>query len=168
VGDGSIELAPRRLRAFLEKHGIEARFVAPGVPMPTVQLAAQAIGVPEEQILKTLLFADDGDDFVVVIANGTRRIDRGQLADAATMRNPRPAKPEDVMAVTGYPAGGVAPLGLPTSVRVIVDEATAALSFACGGGGQEHLLLRVKISDIIRCNNALVAAVTERPDHTAR
>lgn len=164
----SIELAPPHLRAFLQKHRIEAGFIAPGVPMPTVQLAAQAIGVPEDQILKTLLFAGDDGDFVVVIANGTRRIDRRRLADAAAMRNPRPAKPDDVIAVTGYPAGGVAPLGLPTSVRVIVDEATAGLSFAYGGGGREHLLLRVKVSDVIRCNNPRVAAVTERPDQAAR
>ena len=70
--------------------------------------------------------------------------------------------------MTGYPAGGVAPLGLPESVPVIVDAATAALTVAYGGGGQEHLLLRVRISDVIRCNNALVADVTERPEHTAR
>jgi Cys-tRNA(Pro) deacylase len=164
----SIELAPPRLRAFLKQHRIEASIVAPGVPMPTVRLAAQAIGVPEEQILKTLLFTDDEGRFVVVIANGTRRIDRARLAGVAAMQKPRPAKPDDVVAVTGYPAGGVAPLGLPTSIRVIVDQATAALSFAYGGGGQEHLLLHVKVSDVIRCNNALVAAVTERPDRTSR
>ena len=81
------------------------------------------------------------------------------------MRKPRPASPADVIAVTGYPAGGVAPLGLPAAVPVIVDAATAALTVAYGGGGQEHLLLRVQISDVIRCNNALVADITERPEH---
>jgi prolyl-tRNA editing enzyme YbaK/EbsC (Cys-tRNA(Pro) deacylase) len=69
--------------------------------------------------------------------------------------------------VTGFPAGGVAPVGLPTSIPVIVDAATAALSFAYGGGGHEHLLLRVQISDVIRCNSALVADITERPEQTA-
>ena len=159
---------PEHLLEFLKNHGLDVDFVAPGVPMPSVALAAEVIGVPEDQILKTLLFASDDGDFVVVIANGTHRIDRDLLADAATMRKPRPAKPDDVIAVTGYPAGGVSPLGLPTSVPVIVDTATAALSFAYGGGGQEHLLLRVQISDVIRCNNARVAAVTQRPDNTAR
>jgi Cys-tRNA(Pro) deacylase len=136
--------------------------------MPTVPLAAQAIGVPEDHILKTLVFVSDAGKFVIAIANGTRRIDRNRLAEAAAMRKPRPANPADVMAVTGYPAGGVAPLGLPSSIPVIVDAATAALSSAYGGGGQEHLLLRVKVSDIIRCNNALVADITERHENAAR
>jgi prolyl-tRNA editing enzyme YbaK/EbsC (Cys-tRNA(Pro) deacylase) len=159
---------PEHLLEFLRTHGLEFDIVAPGVPMPTVPLAARAIGVPEDRILKTLLFAGDDNDFVVAIANGTRRIDRNRLAHAAAMRKPRPANPADVVAVTGFPAGGVAALGLPEAVPVIVDAATAALTFAYGGGGQEHLLLRVRISDVIRCNNALVADITERPEHTAR
>jgi len=156
---------PEHLLEFLRSHGLDFDFVAPGVPMSTVPLAAQAIGVPEDQIVKTLLFVGDPGEFVVAIANGTRRINRSQLAHAAKMRKPRPANPDDVIAVTGYPAGGVAPLGLPAAVPVIVDAATAKLSFAYGGGGQEHLLLRVRIADVIRCNNALVAAITERSKH---
>ena len=156
---------PEHLLEFLRNHGLESNFVAPGVPMSTVPLAAQAIGVPEDQILKTLLFVGDPGEFVIAIANGTRRIDHGRLAHATAIRKPRPANPADVIAVTGYPAGGVAPLGLPAAVPVIVDAATAKLSFAYGGGGQEHLLLRVRITDVIRCNNALVAAITERSKH---
>ena len=154
---------PEHLVEFLRKHGLDIDFVAPGVPMPTVPLAAQAIDVPEDHILKTLLFVGDPGQFVVAIANGTNRIDRDRLAHAAMIQNPRPANPADVLAVTGYPAGGVAPLGLPASVPVVVDAATAALTVAYGGGGQEHLLLRVQVSDVIRCNNALVAGITERP-----
>jgi len=158
---------PDHLLEFLESHGLAIDFMSPGVPMPTVPLAARAIGVPEDQILKTLLFVGDDSDYVVVIVNGTRRVDCTRLAQAAAIRKPRPASPADVVAVTGFPAGGVAPVGLPTSIPVIVDAATAALSFAYGGGGHEHLLLRVQISDVIRCNSALVADITERPEQTA-
>jgi Cys-tRNA(Pro) deacylase len=159
---------PDHLLEFLRNHGLECDFVAPGVPMSTVPLAAQAIDVPEDQILKTLLFVGDSREFVVAIANGTRRIDRDRLGHAARMRKPRSANPADVIAVTGYPAGGVAPLGLPAALPVIVDAAAAELSFAYGGGGEEFLLLRVQISDVIRCNNALVADITERPRDAAR
>lgn len=158
---------PGHLLLFLRTHEIDLDFLAPGVPVPTVPTAAAAIGVPEEQILKTLLFAGEDGAFVVAIANGARRIDRKRLAEAASVRKPRPARPGDVMAVTGYPAGGVAPLALPASIPVIVDAATAALSVAYGGAGQEHLLLRVRVSDVIRCNNALVAEITERPEDVA-
>jgi prolyl-tRNA editing enzyme YbaK/EbsC (Cys-tRNA(Pro) deacylase) len=159
---------PGHLLAFLKKHDLHYEFMAPGTPMPTVLSAAAALGVPPELILKTLLFVGDEGTYVVAIANGTNRIDRDRLAQAAAILDPRPANPTDVIAVTGYPAGGVAPLGLPASVPVIVDAATAALNFAYGGGGLEHLLLRVRVSDVIRCNNALVADIKERPKQPAR
>jgi Cys-tRNA(Pro) deacylase len=157
--------APAHLLAFLGKHGVDFELLAPGVPTPTVPTAAAALGVSSNLILKTLLFSGDDGSFVVAIANGTNRIDRDRLAHAAKMRKARPASPADVIAVTGFPAGGVAPLGLPSSVPVIVDAATAALTVVYGGGGHEQLLLRVQISDVIRCNNALVAEITERPSH---
>jgi Cys-tRNA(Pro) deacylase len=159
---------PEHLLQLLRKHDLALEFLAPGVPMPTVPAAAAAIGVPEDQILKTLLFAGDDGAYVVAIANGTRRIERKRLEEVASVRTLRPANPDDVLAETGYPAGGVAPLGLPAAVPVIVDAATAELSFAYGGGGQESLLLRVRISDVIRYNNALVADITERPKHSTR
>jgi Cys-tRNA(Pro) deacylase len=165
---GPGELASEHLRAFLEERGIEADFVAPGAPVPTVPLAAQAMGVPEDHILKTLVYVGDSGNYVVAIANGTRRIDRDRLAAAAVMRKPRPAAPDDVMAITGYPAGGVAPVGLPASIPVIVDTATASLDVVYGGAGRDDLLLRIRVSDVIRCNSALVADITEHSKRVAR
>lgn len=156
------EVAPRRLVAFLSEHRVPARFIAPGVPMPTVESAAAAIGVPEELILKTLLFVGDDDRYVVAIASGSRRISRTLLADASGIPRTRAAKPESVLAITGYPAGGVAPLGLVTGVPVIVDEAVTALPVVYGGGGTEHLLLRLDPTDIVRLNSATVASIVDR------
>ena len=153
-------LAPRRLLAFLKRHGVDAEFVAPGVPMPTVATAAAAIGVPEEQILKTLLFVSDGH-YVVAIANGSGRIDRSLLADASGLAKPRAASPDLVAQITGYAAGGVSPLGLPENLPVIVDLGVARVPVAYGGGGREDLLLRLATADVIRLNNAFVRRIVE-------
>ncbi|MCC7021818.1 MAG: YbaK/EbsC family protein [Thermomicrobiales bacterium] len=151
--------APARLLAFLEGHPIDVEFVAPGVPMPTVPSAAAAIGVPEEAILKTLLFVDDAGNHVVAIANGTRRIDAKRLANVSGLTRLRAANPDAVEEITGYAAGGVAPIGLKPGVRVIVDEAVTALPVAYAGGGREHLLLRIAPTDIVRLNAAQVAPI---------
>ena len=156
------DLAPLHLREFLKHHGVEVEFVAPGVPMPTVASAAAAIGVPEALILKTLLFAGDEGVFVVAIANGAHRVDKRLLANATGIVRPRAAHPDEVARVTGYEAGGVSPLALPPGLPVVIDEQTAALPYAFGGGGVEELLLRVKPSDIIRLQNARVATIVDR------
>ncbi len=156
------EAAPPHLLAYLTEHQISAEFIAPGVPMPTVASAASAIGVPEEQILKTLLFIGDDSRYVVAIANGTRKIARSLLAEASGIARLRAADPDAVLAVTGYRAGGVAPIALAPGVPVIVDEAVPVLPVVYGGGGVEHLLLRLDPADVVRLNNATVASIVER------
>lgn len=155
----SEEATPPHLLAFLETHAVDHEIVAPGVPMPTVPAAAEAIGVGVEQILKTLLFQDRTDQFVVAIACGTGRIDHARLAAVAGAEKLRVADASDVLLVTGYPAGGVAPLGLPHDVAVVVDSAVMNLHVAFGGAGREELLLRVLPADVVRLNDATVADI---------
>lgn len=155
----SITSVPPHLLAFLEQHSVSHEIVAPGVPMPTVPAAAAAIGVGVEQILKTLLFDDRNGGFVVAIACGTGRVDRARLAAVAGSVKLRVAEAPDVQRITGYPAGGVAPLALPRHLPVVVDAAVMALPVAWGGAGREDLLLRVAPPDIVRLNNATVAEI---------
>ena len=152
-------LAPQHLQDFLTRHAIAADFISPGVPMPTVPAAAAAIGVPEEWILKTVLFANRRGDYVVAVANGSRRIDRGLLGTASGIADLKVAAPDEVLAVTGFPAGGVAPVGLPPDLIVVVDSGVAELPVAYGGGGHEELLLRISPAVIIRLNQALIASI---------
>jgi prolyl-tRNA editing enzyme YbaK/EbsC (Cys-tRNA(Pro) deacylase) len=143
-----------RLLAYLRRTRTEAELVAPGVPMPTVPLASAAIGVDPEQILKTLLFKDRQGVCVLVIACGTARVAADRLAAVADLDRPRLADPATVLQVTGFPAGGTAPVGHATPVRVLIDRRAAALDLAYGGGGAEDILLRIRPSDIVRLTNA--------------
>ena len=154
------ELAPAHLLTCLELHGIPATFLAPGVPMPTVPSAAAAIGVEERQILKTLIFCAKDGRCIIAIACGTNKVDRQRLTDMTGIANLRVAPLEQVRNETGYPAGGVAPVGFATRIPVVVDEAVMSLAVAYGGGGHESLLLQIDPVHIVRVNDALVAPIT--------
>ena len=150
-----------RLVAFLRRHEIDAEVIAPGVPMPTVDLAAAAIGAEASQILKSLLFVDRAGAAVLVIASGPNRVNRERLAAVAGLDRPRMADPETVLRVTGYPAGGVAPIGHREPVRVLIVRRAADLDVAFGGGGAEELPLRIRPADIIRLTGAEVVDVVD-------
>lgn len=157
-------LAPAHLVAFLEQACIPPTFIAPGVPMPTVPSAAAAIGVQERQILKTLLFCSRDGHCVVAVASGTLRVDRQLLAVASGVANLRIAPADLVLAVTGFPAGGVAPVGFATRIPVVVDAAVMDLPIAYGGGGHKSLLLQIEPMQIVRANDALVASISVLSD----
>ena len=123
--------------------------------MPTVATAAAAIGVPEEQILKTLLFASDGA-FVVAIANGTAA-STARLAEArvgpASGREPRCSARRHRLSRRRRLSARAA--------RVCRSSSTSAWPRcrAYGGGGREDLLLRLSTADVIRLNRALVREI---------
>src|SRR3954471_17211187 len=118
-----VDGVPAHLTKFLRQHSVEIEFVIPGVPAPTVSAAAEALGVATASILKTLLFAGEDHTYVIAITNGTKRVSTSRLADVVGLDRPRPAAPDVVLSLTGYSPGGVAPLGLPSHVPVVVDEA---------------------------------------------
>ena len=153
-----------RVREALRVLGLSARIVSPGKPMPTVPLAAAAVGCPVDQIIKTVVFATHGGQPVIGIANGTRRIDRRRLAEAAGVESLRLASPKLVLAVTGYPAGGVSPIGIREyDTPVFIDPFVLEQEIVFGGAGSEDDLVELHPEDLLRNAAAMVAAITQ-PD----
>ncbi len=152
---------PDGLIDWLTSLGIATRLLKPGVPMPTVPLAAQAIGVDERQILKTLLFRDRSGVLVRVIASGPSRIDLDLLAQLGSLNRPKLARPEIVLEATGWPAGGVAPVGSRIPLPTYVDHNVLDWPRVFGGGGTEDTLIDLAPADIISLNQAEIASLTD-------
>jgi len=127
--------------------------------MPTVPLAAQAIGVTPQDIIKSVLFSAADGRAVLAIPSGTSRIDRALLSKASGVPNLKLADPNTVLRLTGYPAGGVAPVGHAEPIPVVVDRRVLALPVVFGGGGEEAVLLRIAPADIIALTGAEVADI---------
>jgi prolyl-tRNA editing enzyme YbaK/EbsC (Cys-tRNA(Pro) deacylase) len=152
-----------RLRAYLAQHGIAADLVTPGASMPTVPSAAAAVGVAEDQIIKSVLFVDREMSPILAIACGTGRIDAHLLAEASGRDKLILAKPDVVLSVTGYPAGGVAPVGYATPIPVVIDHHVMEQPIVYGGAGSETSLLRIEPRLIIELTGATIADIVRRP-----
>lgn len=155
-----IVAGPARIAQFISEHALDAKVLRLPQAMPTVPAAAASMGVPISSIAKTLVFAA-GEDFVVVVAPGDRRVDRKRLAACTGRAKLAMATAEQVLRCTGYEPGGVAPIGLALPVPVVVDAALSATPRVLAGGGEHELLLDIAVADIVRCNQAAVADVTQ-------
>ena len=82
--------------------------------------AAAAIGVSVGQIVKSLVFAVDGE-IVMAYVSGANQLDEKKLAAAAGGAKCSRVDADAVRAATGYPIGGVPPLGLATQMRIFID-----------------------------------------------
>jgi len=86
----------------------------------TAQDAANAIGCDVGQIVKSLIFAVDGE-LVLAYVSGSNQLDESKLAAAAGGQRCSRVDADAVRAATGFPIGGVPPFGHDTDLRVFVD-----------------------------------------------
>ena len=82
--------------------------------------SAAAIGVELGQIVKSLIFAVDGE-VVLAYVSGSNQLDEKKLALAAGGLKCARVDADVVRQATGFPIGGVPPLGLATQMRVFID-----------------------------------------------
>ena len=82
--------------------------------------AANAIGVTLGQIVKSLIFAVDGE-VVLALVSGSNQLDEKKLAAAAGGSKCKRVDADAVREATGYAIGGVPPLGLATQLRIFID-----------------------------------------------
>ena len=148
------------LEAFLTAHGVAAQVVRLTAHTPTVATAAAAMGTTVERIAKSLLFlleqGEAGAEPLLVIANGTARVDYRSVAGSVGLsrKRVRLADAATVETVTGYPVGGVPPLGHPRPLRTLIDRRVLAEPEVYAGGGALHALLRITPAEIVRVTGA--------------
>src|SRR3954467_13733648 len=134
----------------------------------TVAEAANALGVVEGQIAKSIIFVMDGEP-VVVVASGRHRIDREKVCDALDCAEGRMASGDEVRAATGFPLRrrappvprGGAPPPIGHGLPVVFDTALLDYDEIYAAGGDANTLFAVAPRALAGCVHALVAPVGE-------
>jgi prolyl-tRNA editing enzyme YbaK/EbsC (Cys-tRNA(Pro) deacylase) len=124
----------------------------------TVGEAADAVGCQEAEIAKSIVFVCDGEP-VVCVASGEHRIDLDKVADVLDVAEVRQAAADEVRAATGFPIGGVPPVG--HGLPVIFDEALLRHERVWAAAGDPHSLFCVDPRRLADCTQARVSTVGE-------
>lgn len=140
----------------------DARIAGEIVVLPdaasTAALAAAALGIEVGAIANSLVFWSD-DEPLLVMTSGAHRVDTTALAERLGRGAIRRATPEQVLAATGQPIGGVAPTGHPAALTTIVDEDLAAFDEIWAAGGTPHTVFPLTFDELVRLTGGTVARV---------
>jgi Cys-tRNA(Pro) deacylase len=118
--------------------------------------AAAAIGVEVGQIVKSLIFAVDGE-IVLAYVSGANQLDERKLAAAAGGSRCQRVDADAVRAATGYPIGGVPPFGHATHLRVFVDPDLLRYGEVWAAAGTWHDVFAITPEDLVRVSEGTVA-----------
>jgi prolyl-tRNA editing enzyme YbaK/EbsC (Cys-tRNA(Pro) deacylase) len=148
-----------RVAEVLERSGIDARVEEFPEGTPTAGAAAKAAGASRAQIVKSLVFICDGRPTLVLVP-GDRRADETKVAAAAGTRSARVARPEEVVAATGFEPGGVAPFPAPGIALVLMAGELLVHDRVWVGAGSERHMAGLSPLDLARLTNARAAELS--------
>jgi len=104
---------------------------------------AKKIGMPAEQVFKTLLTTGGPGVFVFAVIPGDAELDFKKLARAAGLRKAEMVSLKEVQPLTGYIRGGVTVFGAKKNFPVYVDETVILfdkISVSAGARGTQLIL----------------------------
>ena len=117
--------------------------------------AAAAIGVELGQIVKSLIFAVDGE-VVLAYVSGSNQLDEKKLALAAGGLNCTRVDADVVRQATGFPIGGVPPLGLATQMRIFIDPDLLQYDEVWAAAGTWNDVFAIKPDSLVLSTGGLI------------
>ncbi|MGV9313373.1 YbaK/EbsC family protein [Streptomyces sp. NPDC003691] len=160
---GSASEAHPRFAAALTELGLDVPVRRFPEATRTAAEAAAALGCDVSEIVKSLIFAADGEP-VLVLMDGASRVDvervRAELGAGAVKR----ADADLVRAATGYAIGGVPPFGHLTRTRVLADRGLLAHEVVWAAAGTPHTVFPLDPGTLVKHAGATIADVRERTD----
>jgi len=120
--------------------------------------AAEALGVPAEQVFKTLLADVDGS-LAVAVVPVSGQLDLKALARALGGRKAQMADPATAERATGYVVGGISPIGQKRAHPTVVDDSALEHPSVLVSGGRRGLDLELSPADLVRLTGATTAPI---------
>ena len=120
--------------------------------------AANAIGVGVGQIVKSLIFAVDGQ-VVLAYVSGSNQLDEKKLAAAAGGETCSRVDADTVYRVTGFPIGGVPPFGHATELEVFIDPDLLQHDEVWAAAGTWHDVFAIAPDDLVAASRGRVVDI---------
>jgi prolyl-tRNA editing enzyme YbaK/EbsC (Cys-tRNA(Pro) deacylase) len=124
----------------------------------TAAAAAEVLGCDIGAIANSLVFMAD-DEPILVMASGAAKVDTGLLARTLGVETVRRATPEEVRAATGFPIGGVAPVGHPSPLRTWVDQELSGYPEIWAAGGTPDSIVGLTYEDLVMVTGGTATVV---------
>ena len=153
-----------RVQAAMKVLGLPGSVIEFEASTHTAQDAADAVGCELGQIVKTLFFLAAGRPTVALVA-GDRQADTALLAQLLGVgrKKLKMGSAEEVSEHTGFPVGGVAPIGLRHTCDVIIDDSLLRFDRVWAAAGSGNAVFPAATAALAAATKGQVAAITRVP-----
>jgi len=125
------------------------------------ETVAAKIGLPAEQVFKTLVARGDRNGICLAVIPGDEELDLKALAAAAGERKIQLVPVKELQSLTGYIRGGVTALAAKRDFPVYVDETIELFDVVSISAGVRGLQILIAPVDYLRAAHGTPAALAQ-------
>ena len=122
---------------------------------------AQKLGLPADQVFKTLVVAGDRTGVALAVIPGSYQLDLKALARVSGDRKVETVALNRVQPLTGYVRGGVTALAGKKTYPVFLDEWAQVYERIAVSAGSRGQMLFLQTLDYIKATGALVGPISD-------
>lgn len=104
-------------------------------------VSARELGVPEHDVIKTLVMQDEAAKPLIVLMHGDCKVSTKNLARSIGCKSVEPCKPDVAQRHSGYMIGGTSPFGTKKAMPVYVEQSILELPRIYINGGRRGFLV---------------------------
>jgi Cys-tRNA(Pro)/Cys-tRNA(Cys) deacylase len=127
----------------------------------SAQGVAEVVGIPVEQVYKSLVVMREHGKPLVVMVGGDRELSLKQVARAVGEKKVRMATVREAESLTGLRVGGISALALLSKpFEIFIDERALEHECVLLSGGKRGVNVRLAVSDLVELSGAQVIDAT--------
>jgi len=127
----------------------------------SAETVARKVGLPVEQVFKTLLVRGDRNGCCFAVIPGNCQLQLKWLAKITGDRKIEPVTLKELQPLTGYIRGGVTVFGAKKAFPVYVDETIELFDVVSISAGQRGLQVFLAPADYLRATNGKTGQISE-------
>ena len=124
-------------------------------------VSAESLGVPEHEVVKTLVMQDERALPLIVLMHGDRKVSTKNLARQAGRKRIEPCKPEVAQRHSGYQVGGTSPFGTRKKMPIYMERSIMELPKIYINGGRRGFLVGIDPKELEKLAPLLVDAALD-------
>jgi len=130
--------------AFLRQYGVKfTEHLYDYVEHGGTAESSRQLGVPEHDVVKTLVMQDQDAKPLVILMHGDRQVSLKNLGRQIGVKRVEPCKPEVAQRHTGYRVGGTSPFGMRKELPIFVERSILELPRIYINGGRRGFLVAI-------------------------